>query len=122
MREMAALLSGIGKNRPIEAAELASARDNLTLGLGSDWSTSAGIASYLLDQTADHLPGDYYTRYPAVIAGVSLEAANGAAAGIAGDRPLVWLVIGDRSKIEASIRALGLGEVRIVDADGNPVR
>jgi predicted Zn-dependent peptidase len=122
MREIAALLVGIGTDRPIDAAELASARGNLTLGLGSDWSTSAGIGSYLFDQAADHLPDDYYARYPARIAGVSLDAANAAAADIAGNRSLVWVVIGDRAKIEPSIRALGIGEVRVVDADGNPAR
>jgi len=33
---------------------------------------------------------------------------------------LVWVVVGDRSKIEAPIRQLGLGEVKFLDADGNP--
>jgi zinc protease len=29
-------------------------------------------------------------------------------------------VVGDMRKIEAELRALGLGEIRKVDADGNP--
>ena len=33
---------------------------------------------------------------------------------------LVWLVIGDRKKIERGVRALGLGEVSVIDADGRP--
>jgi zinc protease len=35
---------------------------------------------------------------------------------------LVWLVVGDLSKIEPGIRELNLGEVRQIDADGNPVQ
>ena len=35
---------------------------------------------------------------------------------------MVWVVVGDRSKIEAGIRELNYGELRIVDADGNPVK
>jgi zinc protease len=31
------------------------------------------------------------------------------------------VVVGDRSKVEAGIRELGLGEVRFIDADANPV-
>ena len=34
---------------------------------------------------------------------------------------LVWVVVGDRSKIEAGIRELGYGEIRFIDADGNPI-
>jgi hypothetical protein len=34
---------------------------------------------------------------------------------------LTWVVVGDLSKIEAGVRALNLGEVQVVDADGKPV-
>jgi zinc protease len=34
---------------------------------------------------------------------------------------LVWVVVGDRAKIEAGIRELGFGEIRFIDADGNPI-
>jgi zinc protease len=33
----------------------------------------------------------------------------------------VWVVVGDRAKIEAGIRQLGLGEVKFLDANGNPL-
>jgi hypothetical protein len=32
-------------------------------------------------------------------------------------KPLTWIVAGDLSKMEASIRALNLGEVRVIKAD-----
>ena len=34
---------------------------------------------------------------------------------------LVWVIVGDRSKIEAGIRELNLGEIHLIDSDGNPV-
>jgi zinc protease len=34
---------------------------------------------------------------------------------------LVWVVMGDRSKIEAGVRELNLGEVKFLDADGQPI-
>ena len=34
---------------------------------------------------------------------------------------LVWVVVGDMSKVEAGIRELNIGEVHKIDADGNPV-
>jgi zinc protease len=34
---------------------------------------------------------------------------------------VIWIVIGDLKKVEAGIRALALGEIVRIDADGNPV-
>ena len=34
---------------------------------------------------------------------------------------MVWVVVGDRAKIEAGIRDLNIGEVQFLDADGNLV-
>jgi zinc protease len=34
---------------------------------------------------------------------------------------LMYVVVGDLSKVEASVRALNLGEVTVLDADGKPV-
>ncbi|PJK07816.1 peptidase M16 [Lysobacteraceae bacterium NML08-0793] len=47
--------------------------------------------------------------------------ANAAAAGFSPDN-LVWVVVGDLGKIEAPVRALNLGEVVVLDADGKPVK
>ena len=35
---------------------------------------------------------------------------------------LTWVIVGDLSKIEAPVRALNLGEVHVIDADGNPAK
>jgi zinc protease len=32
---------------------------------------------------------------------------------------LVWVIVGDRAKIEAGLRELNIGEIRFIDADGN---
>ena len=44
-----------------------------------------------------------------------------AAAGTIKPQALTWVVVGDLSKIEAGVRALDLGAVQVVDADGKPV-
>jgi zinc protease len=33
----------------------------------------------------------------------------------------VWVIVGDRAKIEDGIRSLNLGTVQALDADGNPM-
>ena len=34
---------------------------------------------------------------------------------------LIWVVVGDRSEIEDGVKALGLGDLHLIDADGNPI-
>ena len=34
---------------------------------------------------------------------------------------LVWVIVGDRAKIEAGVRELNLGELKFLDADGKPI-
>jgi zinc protease len=35
---------------------------------------------------------------------------------------LTWVIVGDLGKIEAGVRGLNLGEVKILDADGKIIR
>ena len=56
-----------------------------------------------------------------------IEAQTDAAVQAAADeiyRPdaLTWVIVGDLSKIEKPVRALNLGEVQVLDADGKVVR
>lgn len=122
MTEIATLLAEITSSRPISSRELASARDEMSLGLASAWASSAGMSSYLIDQEIYGLPSDYYSRYPGKVSALTLDAVNAEAKAVLANRPLTWVVVGDLSKVEPSIRALDLGEVRVIDADGKPVR
>jgi zinc protease len=63
------------------------------------------------------LPADYYADYMAKIGAVTAaEARRAAAAHIVPDK-LAVVVVGDRRQIEAGIRALNLGPVRVVGVD-----
>lgn len=122
MVEMAKLLADIASTLPVNADELAAARDEMSLGLAGDWSTSTGIGRYLTDQEVHGLPDDYYPRYPGSVAALTPDAIQKEAFALFYKRPLVWIVVGDLAKIEESIRALALGDVGVIDADGRAVR
>ena len=65
-------------------------------------------------------PDDYVFQRKARIEALDVDQVKRAAATIDPDK-LVWVVVGDLRQTEAAVRALDLGEVRIVDADGQPV-
>ena len=63
----------------------------------------------------------YYDTYAERVRAQTVEAVTAAAREAIQPDRLVWVVVGDRAKIEASIRELNLGEIRLIDADGNPI-
>ena len=66
-------------------------------------------------------PDDYVTTLKAQYEAVNLEGVQGAAEQVMHPDKLTWLIVGDRAQIEEQVRDLGLGEVRIMDTDGNIV-
>ena len=79
----------------------------------SELGTIGGIVRY-------GRPDNWVQLRNAEVAAFSAEQANAAAKSI-DPAQLVWVVVGDLSKIEAPVRALNLGEVVVLDADGMPV-
>ena len=65
-------------------------------------------------------PDDYVFKRKAEIESLTPQQIKAAASTLDPDA-LTWVVVGDLKQIEAPIRALNLGEVTVVDADGKPV-
>jgi zinc protease len=102
---------------PIPPDELAKAKNYLALGFPSDFETLGDLAARLEELVIYGLPDDYYNDYTAKIAAVTAaEVQRAAAARIEPDK-LAVVVVGDRRRIEAGIRALNLGPVRVVGVD-----
>ena len=60
------------------------------------------------------------TRSRAAVKKVAVKKAGvkKAADTLIGGQPLTWVIVGDLSRVEADVRALGLGEVKVFDAEG----
>ena len=122
MSEMAAILQGVISDQPVADNEVKEAREQEILSLPGLWSSNQGISSYIAYRLQNDLPDDFYDDYAEKLAGVDTSAVNKAAQAMLGDKPLTWIVIGDRARIEDDIEALELGDLHIIDADGNPVQ
>ncbi|HUF35832.1 MAG TPA: pitrilysin family protein, partial [Gemmatimonadales bacterium] len=121
MVELGKELRGIGGERPVTAQELSLAVATLTLALPGGWETMGALAATMADIVSYGLDDRYYDSYPERVRAQTVASVTAAAReAILPDR-LVWVVVGDRSKIESSIRELNLGEIRLIDSDGNPV-
>jgi zinc protease len=64
-------------------------------------------------------PDKYYDTYAGKVQALRPAEVSDAAKSILHPDNLVWVVVGDRAKIEQGVLELNIGEVRILDADGN---
>jgi zinc protease len=122
MVEMEKELRGILGPRPMTEAELATAQKNETLTLPGSWETVGAVVGSIGEIVRYGLPDDYFNRYPERVRALTLKDLNRAAEEVVHPDRLVWVVIGDRSKIEPAIRELGWGDITLLDADGNSVK
>ena len=121
IQELLKEFKGIRGGRPATAEELATAQASLTLSLPGQWETARAVLGSISEIVRFGFDDRYFDGYAGRVRGVKLEEVTRAAQVIDPER-LVWVVVGDRKKIEAGLRELGLGEPRAIDADGNPVK
>ncbi|HXE59680.1 MAG TPA: pitrilysin family protein [Gemmatimonadaceae bacterium] len=118
--ELVKELHDIAGSRPLTAAELQGAKDRETLTLAGRWETGTSVRSALSEIATYGLPDDYYQTYESRVRALTPDdIAKAVSKFIQPDRE-IWVVVGDRAKIEAGVRELGLGEVTLLDADGKP--
>jgi zinc protease len=114
-------LRGIVKDRPIEPSELSRAQASLTLTLPGSWETMAALSGAIVDIVSFGLDDRYYDTFADRVRSQTVEGLTAVAAEVVHPDRLVWVIVGDRSKIEAGIRELKLGDIRLIDGDGKPV-
>ncbi len=115
-------LRGILGQQPITPAELEKAKNSQTLSLPGSWETDDAIVDSIAQIVRFGLPDDYFATYAGKVRGLSLPEVTSAARKVLHPDQLVWVIVGDRARIEPGIRELGWGPVQLLDADGNPVK
>jgi zinc protease len=114
-------LRGIIKDRPIQPDELSRAQASLTLTLPGSWETMDALAGAIVDIVSFGLDDRYYDTFADKVRAQTIPELTAAAAEVVHPDKLVWVVVGDRAKIEPGLRELNLGEIRLIDSDGKPV-
>lgn len=112
----------IAGGKPITEKELKDEQDNATLGLPGSFETVQQLAGAYSQILQYGLPEDYFNTFTEKAMSLTPESANEIAKKFILPDHLVWVVVGDMSKVEAGIRDLNLGEIHKIDADGNAVQ
>ncbi|WP_306601181.1 pitrilysin family protein [Geothrix sp. 21YS21S-2] len=115
-KEMKGILGAV----PVTEAELAMAKDNLTLSLPGQYETVRALVGGMQEIVAWNLKDDYFQSYVGRVNQLKAEDLMKAARKIIPAQGRTYIIVGDRTKVEQPLRDLKLGEVKVLDADGNP--
>ena len=108
-------------DRPATAEELDRAQKAQTLSLPGRWETSGAVGGTIAEIVRFGLPDDYYRTFPGKVRALDIPAIQASANDVIRPDQLVWVIVGDLSKIEEGVRELNLGELKRLDQDGNVI-
>ncbi len=106
---------------PAKTEEVAKIQATEVRGLPGSFETANAVLGAIGGIIRYDRPDDYQAQRAAKISALTPAQVNAQTATIK-PNALTWVIVGDLSKIETGIRALNLGEVTVLDADGKPVK
>ena len=122
MHEMHKELADVLGSRPLLPAEIDMAKQAQVRSLPGGFESIGEVAGAVGHLVEFGLPDDYWNAYVPRVEALTAPQLEAAAVKLVKPEELTWVVVGDLAKIEAPVRALKLGEVRVLDSDGKQLR
>ena len=122
LQEIRAEITRFVGEKPLTEAEFAKIRDRDVRAMPGRYESNAAVAGAIAENLVYGRPDDYVSTLKARLESQSLDGVRGAARRVIDPAHLTWVIVGDLAKIEAPIRALGLGAVEVLDSDGRKLR
>ena len=116
MKELRGILGG----REITDDEMQQARETLIQRLPSQFATVSGIGGAITSLYTNDLPLDYYQNYAKAVSAVTKDDVIRVGKKYLDLEHLNIVVVGDRKKIEAPLKASGIAPIVVLDQNGNP--
>jgi zinc protease len=122
LAEMNKELHEFAAAKPVTDTELQATVSNRTMSLPGSRESLVSVVSAVQEIVEFGYPDDYFNTYAAKVRSLRTADVQDAARSVLHPDNLIWIVVGDRAKVESGIRALNIGEVHVIDADGNAVK
>ena len=122
MIEEEGLARAVIGDKPLTADEIAKIKDQRIRALPGSYETTSAVLGAISGIVQYDRPDDYVQTLKSKLEAVTPAAAETAIKEIVNPAAMTWVIVGDLGKIEAPVRALKLGDVQVIDADGNPVK
>ncbi|MEO8999205.1 MAG: pitrilysin family protein [Rhodanobacter sp.] len=109
-------------DKPLTTAEIAKIKDQRVRALPGSYETTGAVLGAISGIVQYDRPDDYVQTLKSRLEAVTPAAAEAAIKEIVKPDAITWVIVGDLKKIEAPVRALNLGDVQVIDADGKLVK
>ena len=109
-------------DRPLTDVEIGKIKTQRVRALPGSFETTASVLGILSGNSLYGRPDNYVQTLKSRIEGQKDADVEGAAREVIQPDALTWVIVGDLKQIEKPVRALKLGEVKVLDADGKVVR
>jgi zinc protease len=109
-------------DKPLTAQEVSKIKVGDVRSMPGSYQTTAAVMGALQGIAQYNRPDDYVQTLKSRIETQSDASVQAAAKQLIHPDQLTWVIVGDLQKIEAPIRALKLGDVQVLDADGKTVK
>jgi predicted Zn-dependent peptidase len=113
-------LKGIVGDKPITDEEIKTAKDSLIQGLPQRFASVNAISGAITSVVVQGLPDDYYQTYAQNVSAVTKEDLARVAKRYIDLGHLAIVIIGDRAKVEETLKATGIAPIAMLDIEGNP--
>ncbi|MGV3774411.1 MAG: M16 family metallopeptidase [Verrucomicrobiales bacterium] len=121
MVEISKEFSDILKGRPATTEELNKVKKQTVLELAGIWETMGAVAGSIHEMIRYGLPEDYFHTYSERVRTLTLPQVTKAAETMIHQDNLTWVIVGDLTKVEQEIRQLGLGQITLINPDGEVI-
>ncbi len=115
-------LRDIIDSRQATQDELTKIKKNAVLRLPGRFETKHSLRGALGHIWMYGLPSDYWETYEHKVAAITLEDVHQAAHHVIHPDQIIWVIVGDRNKIESRLRDLEFGSLTLLNADGNVIK
>ncbi|MEP7185218.1 MAG: pitrilysin family protein [Rhodanobacter sp.] len=119
--EMLKEANGVVGDKPLTAQEINKIKVGDIRSMPGSYQTTSAVMGALQGIAQYNRPDDYVQTAKARTEAQTDASVQAAAKEIIHPGQLTWVIVGDLKKIEAPIRALNIGPVQVLDADGKPV-
>ena len=111
-------IAGMLGEKPVTEEELQRFKTQQLLRMAGQRETLGSVTTLIRNASVLGLADNFYDVYPDRVNALRTADMNDAAKTLLDPNRIVWVVVGDRKKIEPGVRALNIGDVRVINADG----
>jgi zinc protease len=114
-------LKGIVGEKPITDEEIKTAKESLIQGLPQRFASVTAISAAITGLSVQGLPDDYFQTYAKNVSAVTKDDLLRVAKRYIDLGHLAIVIVGDRSKVEESLKATNIAPLTMLDLEGNPL-